>query len=140
MAELGRNAFRLEVVTPQRPLVSDEVNELVAPGSDGYFGVLPGHLPFLTTLKVGELTYRVGRDEHHMAVSGGYAEVRPDRVVVLADMAERAEEIDVEGAEADRRRAEEQLRRVGDPSVDFASAQAELERAATRLAVAAKGR
>ena len=140
MAELGRTAFVLEVVTPQRLLVSEEVGELVAPGSEGYFGVLPGHTPFMTTLKIGELTYWRGREERSLAVSWGYAEVGPERVVVLAEMAERAEEIDVERAEAARRRAEERLRLWGDETVDFARAEAALQRALTRLTVAAKGR
>ena len=140
MAELGKNAFLLEVVTPQRLLVHDEVTELVAPGSEGYFGVLPGHTPFMTSLKIGELTYWRGREEHHLAVSWGYTEVEPEKVVVLAEMAERADEIDVERAEAARRRAEERLRQWGDETIDFARAQAALQRALTRLTVAAKGR
>ncbi len=140
MAELGKTGFVLEVVTPQRLLVSEEAAELVAPGSEGYFGVLPGHTPFMTTLKIGELTYWKGREERHLAVSWGYAEVGPEKVVVLAEMAERAEEIDVERAEAARRRAEERLRQWGDETVDFARAQAALQRALTRLTVAAKGR
>ncbi len=132
----------LEVVTPQRLMVSEEVDEVVAPGSEGYFGVLPGHLPFITTLKIGELTYRKGREERHLAVSWGYAEVRPDKVIILADVAERAEEIDVERAEAARRRAEERLSRWsrGDETIDFARAQGALQRALTRLSVASKGR
>jgi len=132
----------LEVVTPQRLMVSEEVDEVVAPGSEGYFGVLPGHLPFITTLKIGELTYRKGREERHLAVSWGYAEVRPDKVIILADVAERAEEIDIERAEAARRRAEERLSRWsrGDETIDLARAQGALQRALTRLSVAYKGR
>lgn len=139
MAELGRNAFWLEVVTPTRPLVSEEVTELVAPGSEGYFGVLPGHAPFMTTLKIGELTYWKGREEHHLFVAWGYAEVRPDKVVILAETAERAEEIEVERAESARRRAEERLRHGGDERTDVVRAQAALQRALARLEVAAKG-
>jgi len=139
MAELGKNAFVLEVVTPARLLVSEEVAELVAPGSEGYFGVLPGHAPFMTTLKIGELTYWRGREERHLSVAWGYAEVRPEKVVILAEMAERAEEIDVERAEAARRRAEERLRQWGGEKTDFARAQAALQRALTRLTVAVKG-
>ena len=138
MAEIGDTGFVLEVVTPQRLLVKEAVTEVVAPGSEGYFGVLPGHTPFMTTLKIGELTYWKGREERHLAVSWGYAEVGPEKVVVLAEMAERPEEIDVERAEAARRRAEDRLRQWGDGSVDFARAQAALQRALTRLAVAAK--
>ena len=139
MAELGKDGFLLDAVTPQRLLVHEEVTELVAPGSEGYFGVLAGHTPFMTTLKVGELTYRKGPEEHHLAVAWGYAEVGPERVVILAEIAERAEEIDVARAEAARRRAEERLRQWGDETVDFVRAQGALQRALTRLEVASKG-
>jgi F-type H+-transporting ATPase subunit epsilon len=132
----------LEIVTPQRLIVSDEVTELMVPGSEGYFGVLPGHIPFMTTLKIGELTYWKGRDERHLAVTWGYAEVRGDKVIVLAETAERAEEIDAERAERARQRAERRVRDwgTGDEAIDFARAQAALQRALTRLQVAAKGR
>src|SRR5574341_381569 len=139
MVELGKNLILLEVVTPTRLLVSDEVTEVVAPGSEGYFGVLPGHIPVLSTLSIGELTYWAGREERHLSVAWGYVEVRPGRVVVLAEAAERASDIDIGRAEAARGRAEERLRRWGDEGVDFARAQAALQRALTRLAVAAKG-
>jgi len=142
MAELGRASLQLEIVTPQRLIVSDEVTELMAPGSEGYFGVLPGHIPFITTLKIGELTYWKGKDERHLAVTWGYAEVRGDKVIVLAEMAERAEEIDTERAERARHRAEARLHDwgAGDETIDFARAQAAMQRAFTRLMVAAKGR
>jgi F-type H+-transporting ATPase subunit epsilon len=132
----------LEIVTPQRLIVSDEVTELMAPGSEGYFGVLPGHIPFITTLKIGELTYWKGKDERHLAVTWGYAEVRGDKVIVLAETAERAEEVDTERAERARQRAERRLHDwgAGDETIDFARAQAALQRAITRLTVAAKGR
>ncbi len=142
MAELGRTSFQLEVVTPQRLIVSDEITELVAPGSEGYFGVLPGHIPFITTLKIGEITYWKGKDERHLAVTWGYAEVRGDKVILLAETAERAEEVDTERAEQARQRAERRLHDwgAGDETIDFARAQAALQRALTRLQVAAKGR
>jgi F-type H+-transporting ATPase subunit epsilon len=142
MTELGRTSLQLEIVTPQRLIVSDEVTELMAPGSEGYFGVLPGHIPFITTLKIGELTYWKGRDERHLALTWGYAEVRGDRAIILAETAERAEEIDAERAERARQRAERRLHDwgAGDESIEFARAQAALLRALTRLAVAAKGR
>ena len=141
MTELGRSSFKLDVVTPDRPVVSDEVTELIAPGSEGYFGVLPGHTPFITTLGIGELTYWRGKDERHLAVTWGYAEVRGDRVVILAETAERAEEIDVERAERARRRAEERLRAWfgGEQDIDFARAEGALYRALTRMEVARKG-
>jgi F-type H+-transporting ATPase subunit epsilon len=142
MAELGRTSFQLEIVTPQRLIVSDEVTELMAPGSEGYFGVLPGHIPFITTLEIGELTYWKGKDERHLAVTWGYAEVRGDKVIVLAETGERAEEIDMERARRARERAEGRLRQwaAGDGGIDFARAQAALYRALTRLEVASKGR
>ncbi len=130
----------LEVVTPQRLVVSEEVEELVAPGSEGYFGVLPGHIPFISTLKIGELFYRKGKEVRYLAVNWGYAEVRADKVIILAETAERAEEIDAPRAEAARNRALERLSRFGDETIDFARAQAALERALARLSVALKVR
>jgi len=142
MADFGQATLRLNVVTPSRSVVSEEITELVAPGSEGYFGVLPGHLPFLTTLKMGELTYWRGREEHHLAISRGYAEVRGDTVSILADAAERAEEIDVERAERARERAEARLREwaAGKEEIDAVRAEAALYRALARLEVARKGR
>src|SRR5512133_1893334 len=133
--------FRLEIVTPEARLVSEEARELVAPGCEGYFGVLPGHIPFVTTLDIGELTYRVNGSERHLAVGGGYVEVRRDHVIVLADRAERAEEIDVDRAQRARARAEERLRHwsEGNETIDAARAQAALMRALVRLSVAQHG-
>ncbi|MBI1964540.1 MAG: F0F1 ATP synthase subunit epsilon [Candidatus Rokubacteria bacterium] len=128
----------LEVATPMRLAVSAPVDEVVAPGVEGYFGVLPGHAPFLTTLGIGELTYRVGREEHHLALVGGFAEVRNDKVIVLADAAERPEEIDRARAERARERAERRLSGRAADDVDFARAQAALMRALMRLHVAAR--
>jgi F-type H+-transporting ATPase subunit epsilon len=142
MGELGQTAFQLDVVTPERLIVSDEVTELVAPGSEGYFGVLPGHVPFITTLRIGELTYWKGRDERHLAVNWGYAEVQGDKVIVLAETVERAEEIDVARAGRARERAEHRIHDwgAGDERIDFTRAQAALQRALTRIDVAGKGR
>ena len=134
--------MQLEVATPARQLVSTEVDEVVAPGSEGYFGVLPGHAAFLTTLTAGELTYRQGREEEHLAVIGGFAEVNADRVIILAEAAERPEEIDRERAERARQRAEQRLagRSVGGASeeIDYARAVAALARALARLQVAGR--
>jgi F-type H+-transporting ATPase subunit epsilon len=105
----------------------------------GYFGVLPGHAPFLSTLGVGELTYRMGRDERHLAVAGGFAEVRNDKVIVLADVAELPEEIDRERAERARERAERRLAGRSQDDIDFARAAVALARALVRLQVAARG-
>ena len=142
MAELGRTSFQLEVVTPDRLVVSDEVTELVAPGAEGYFGVLPGHIPFITTLSIGELTYWRGRDERHLAVTWGYVEVLGEKVIVLAETALHAEEIDAERARKARQRAEGRLKEWTDGSeaIDHVRAEAALRRALTRLEVATKGR
>jgi F-type H+-transporting ATPase subunit epsilon len=137
------DALTLEIATPTRLVVSEQVDEVVAPGIEGYFGVLPGHAPFLTTLGIGELTYRKGRDEHHMAMAGGFAEVRNDKVIVLADTAERPDEIDRARAEQARDRAEVRLAgRAPDESpdtVDYLRAMYALARALTRLLVAGRG-
>jgi len=130
----------LEIATPTRLVVAETVDEVVAPGSEGYFGVLPGHAPFLTTLGIGELTYRIGRDERHLAVSGGFAEVRNDKVIVLADSAERPEDIDQARAQRARDRAEQRLAGRTQEEVDFVRAQCALTRALVRLQVASRNR
>lgn len=133
----------LELATPTRPLVSEEVDEVVAPGSEGYFGVLPGHAAFLATLGSGEVVYRRGRDEVHLAVHGGFAEVTPERVIILAETAERPDEIDRARAERARQRAEQRM--TGrDPDgaegeIDYDDAVAAYQRALTRLLVVAIG-
>ena len=128
-----------ELATPARLLVSVEVDEVVAPGTEGYFGVLPGHAAFLTTLKAGQVTYRSGQTEHHLAVLGGFAEVRAERVIILAENAERPEEIDRARAERARQRAEMRLQGKSpegtDEEIDFARALEALSRALTRLLV-----
>src|SRR5262245_56596744 len=103
---------------------------------EGYFGVLPGHAAFLTTLGIGELTYRKGREEFHLAMAGGFCEVRNDKVIVLADIAERPEEIDRDRAERARQRAEQRLGVRTQEEIDYARASAALARALTRLQVA----
>lgn len=132
--------MRLELATPPRLIVSAEVDEVVAPGTEGYFGVLPGHAPFLTTLGVGELTYRQAREEHFVAVFGGFAEVTGDRVIVLAEDAQLPEEIDRARAEEARQRAEQRLSGRNPTGsreeIDFARAVAALARALARLRVA----
>jgi len=128
-----------ELATPTRMLVSVEADEVVAPGEQGYFGVLPGHSAFLTNLKPGEVTYRTGHDEHHLAVAGGFAEVTAERVMILAENAERPEEIDRARAERARQRAEMRLQgRSPDgltEEIDFDRALEALARALTRLFV-----
>lgn len=129
----------LEVVTPERRLVSDQVDEVQLPGAEGYFGVLPGHTPLLATLQVGELWYRIGQEKHYLAVAFGFAEVLPDRVTVLAQLAERPEDIDMPRAEAARKRAEE---RIAKPraDIDFERARVAMMKSLIRLQVAARAR
>jgi F-type H+-transporting ATPase subunit epsilon len=129
--------FALEIVTPDRALVRAMVDEVQLPGSEGFFGVLPGHTPLLTSLSVGEMWYRVGSDTHYLSVAFGFAEVLPDRVTVLARIAERPEEIDVARAEAARGRAQERLASQK-PDLDFERARVALMKALVRLQVAAR--
>jgi len=129
-----------ELATPVRMVVTAEVDEVVAPGSEGYFGVLPGHAAFLTTLGSGEVSYRSGPREHYLAVAGGFAEVRADHMIILAEHAERPEEIDRARAEGARQRAEMRLQGKHpdgiQEEIDYARAMAALARALTRLQVA----
>ena len=104
-------SIELQIVTPDRLILRERVDEVEIPGSEGYFGVLPGHTPLLASLAVGELWYRKGEEKTYLSIAFGFAEVLPDRVTILARLAERADEIDVERAEAARKRAEEQLAR-----------------------------
>jgi F-type H+-transporting ATPase subunit epsilon len=128
----------LEVATPTRLALADEVDEVVAPGAEGYFGVLPGHAPFLATLGIGELSYRKGREEFHLAVSGGFAEVRNDKVIVLADTAERPDEINRERADRAKARAEQRLAGRAQEEIDYTRAMCALMRALSRLQVAGR--
>lgn len=125
----------LEIVTPEKKVLSEEVDIVIAPGEEGEFGVLPSHIPFLTKLKVGELRFRVGDVSRFATIMGGYAEVLPDRVTVLAAAAEEAADIDVIRAQAARERAERRMREAKD-RLEFAQAQAALQRAIARLKVA----
>jgi F-type H+-transporting ATPase subunit epsilon len=127
----------LEIVTPEKKVLSEPVDIVVAPGELGEFGVLPNHIPFLSKLKVGELRFRIGSNTRFIAVMGGYAEVLPDRVTVLASAAEEAGEIDVMRAKAARERAEARLRESRD-RYEFAVAQAALQRAMARLKTSEK--
>jgi F-type H+-transporting ATPase subunit epsilon len=131
--------LNLEIVTPDRPLVSEQVDEVELPGADGYFGVLPQHAPLLARLQVGELWYRIGTRKHFLAISFGFAEVLPDRVTVLARIAERAEEIDISRAEAAKRRAEDRMSKPS-PDMDFERARVALMKSLIRLQVASQAR
>ena len=130
----------LEVVTPTRMVAREEVEEVVAPGAEGYFGVMGGHLPFMSTLKTGELAYRKNGTWRYLAMSWGYAEVRPETVIILAEAAEKAEEIDAARSQRARDRALERLARWGDESIDVLRAQTSLARALTRIEAAEKTR
>ena len=127
----------LEIVTPERRVVKEEVDEVVCPGIEGEFGVLPGHTPFLTALKIGELSYRVGDQRKYIAITWGYAEVDGSRVEILADMAETAEEIDLRRAEEAKSRAESALK-IAQEEVEFEKEQVSLEKAVIRIQVAGK--
>ena len=133
-------SIRLDIVTAERMVYSEEVDVVVAPGVEGQLGILPHHAPLMTTLQMGELQVRGGGEEFSLAISGGFLEVRPDRIIVLADTAERSEEIDVARAEEAKRRAEERLSERNVPGLDEARAEATLRRAITRLQVAEKRR
>jgi F-type H+-transporting ATPase subunit epsilon len=124
----------LDIVTPYGHVFTEEVDEVVTTGSEGEFGVLPDHVPFLTTLKVGMLTYKKGSATGIFFVSSGYAEVGPDRVTILADSAEKSDDIDVERAKAAMKRAEERLQQMD--KFDQARATSSLERAIGRIHVA----
>lgn len=129
----------LEVVTPEHLLLSKQVDEVIAPGSDGEFGVLPGHAAFLTTLKIGELQYKIGDTWSYMSVLWGYAEVNPTKVTILAEIAEKAEDINVERAAQKVAEAEQRLQTGGLPS-DVKEAQISLEKARLRKKIAERTR
>jgi F-type H+-transporting ATPase subunit epsilon len=132
----------LEIVTPYRLVMSEEVDEVVAPGLEGEFGVLPGHTPFLTILKLGEMSYRKGSDKWYLVLNWGYAEVGHDKVIILAEGCERAEEIDIDRAFLAKKRAEERLAQVERRAeeVDVERSRASLARATARIEVAGKRR
>ena len=129
----------LEIVTPDRALVTEQVDEVELPGSEGYFGVLPGHTELLASLQVGELWYRIGQEKFYLAVAFGFVEVLPDHVTVLARIAEKAQDIDVGRAESAKQRAES---RVANPSpdLDFERARVALMKSLIRLQVASRAR
>ncbi len=127
------STIRLELVTPERLLLSEEVDEVVAPGYEGEFGVLPEHTQYLSILDIGILRYRKGNDTRKIAVGGGFAEVTPERVVVMADTAERAEEIDVERARRARDRAEAALKDLSLDDETYMKAHSALHRAMARM-------
>jgi len=131
--------LKLDVVSAERVVYSDDVDIVIAPGIEGQLGILPHHTPLMTILEVGELLVRKGGQEFSLVITGGFLEVRPDRVIVLADAAERAEEIDISRAEDAKRRAEERLKHLT-PEVNVARAEAALRRSLARLKVGEKRR
>src|SRR3954468_6978159 len=131
--------LRLQIVSADKSLVNETVDEVEIPGADGYFGVLPGHTPLLALLGAGEMWYRRGAEVYHLVIAYGFAEVQPDAVTLLAQIAERADEIDVARAEAAKRRAEERLAR---PAVDLDAERARISllKSLIRLQVATRAR
>ena len=134
---MAEKTLQLEVVTPEQTVVSEDVDIVMAPGYFGEFGALPNHLPFLAQLRPGEVKYRIGGQLEYLAVSGGYAEVLPTKVTILATTAERATDIDLERARASRERAEQRLKERKD-EMDFLRAEAALQRAIARIRAAEK--
>jgi len=132
-------SLQLNIVSADRALVDERVDEVEIPGADGYFGVLPGHTPLLALLGLGELWYRQGSEKHFLLIAFGFAEVQPDRVTILAQVAEKPDEIDVSRAEAAKRRAEERLKQpVAD--MDFERARIAMLRSLIRLQVSTRAR
>ena len=131
--------LRLEIITAEREVFADDVNVVVAPGTEGQLGILPHHAPLITMLNPGELLIRKDSEETYMAITGGFLEVRYDKVIVLADACERAEEIDIARDEEAKRNAEEGLK-TRPPGVEAASIEAALRRSLTRLKVAQRRR
>lgn len=131
--------FTLQIVSADRSIVNEQVDEVQVPGAEGYFGVLAGHTPLLALLGTGELWFRQGNETHFVSISGGFAEVQPDRVTLLAQIAERADEINVARAEAAKKRAEERLA-SNQPDVDWERARIALMKSLIRLQVATRSR
>ncbi len=131
------DSFQLEIVTPDKLVVKDRAEEMQIPGKNGYLGILPGHAPLITELSVGQISYRSGSETHCLCVAWGFAEVLPDKVTILAETAERGEDVDRARAQKAKERAEKRLS-SGDPQVDVPRAQNALARATARLDAAAK--
>ena len=136
---MAEKTLQLDVVTPEQTVVSEEVDIVMAPGYFGEFGALPNHIPFLAQLQPGEVKYRKGGQLEHLAVSGGYAEVLPTKVTILATTAERSQDIDLERARAAKERAEQRLKERQE-GIDFLRAEAALQRAVARLRAAERAK
>lgn len=131
------DTIQLEIVTPDRMIVSDTATEVQIPGKTGYLGILPGHAPLITEIAVGEITYRTANEIRHISVAWGFAEVLPEKVTILAETAERPGDIDVARAQAAKERAEEKIK-LGGPDLDYQREEDALRRAETRIDVAGK--
>jgi F-type H+-transporting ATPase subunit epsilon len=131
------DTFQLEIVTPEKMVVKDQAEEMQIPGKNGYLGILPGHAPLISELSVGQISYRNGSETHYLCVAWGFAEVLPDKVTILAETAERGEDVDCSRAQKAKERAEKRLS-SGDPEMDVPRAQDALARANSRLEAAAK--
>ena len=132
-------SIQLNIVSADRALVDERVDEVEIPGADGYFGVLPGHTPLLALLGLGELWYRQGSEKHFMLIEFGFAEVQPDRVTILAEAAEKPEEIDVTKAEAAKKRAEERLAQPN-PDMDLERVRIAMLRSLIQLQVSTRAK
>ena len=136
MSDSLPTALQLEVVTPNRAVVHDTIEEVSTPGKEGYLGILPGHAPLLSQLQTGELSYKKSGRTYYLSIGGGFLEVLPDRVTILTPTAERTEEVDLDRAEKARQRSEKRLQSYNDPEIDFERARAAFNRALTRIQVA----
>jgi F-type H+-transporting ATPase subunit epsilon len=132
--------FRLEIVTAERMIFSDDVSAVIAWGVEGQLGILPHHAPLMTMLQPGDLMIRKDKEEEYLAISGGFLEVRPDKVIILADACERIDEIDIARAEEAKKRAQETLKTAAPLTIDTATAEAALRRSLARLKVAERKR
>ena len=131
------DTFQVEIVTPDKLVVKDRAEEMQIPGKNGYLGILPGHAPLISELAVGQISYRTGSETHYLCVAWGFAEVLPDKVTILAETAERGEDVDCDRAQKAKERAEKRLT-GSDPEVDVERAQNALAKASNRLEAAAK--
>ncbi|HEY1732664.1 MAG TPA: F0F1 ATP synthase subunit epsilon [Terriglobales bacterium] len=131
------DTLHLQIITPEKRLVQEDADQVEMPGKSGYLGILPGHAPLITVLTAGEISYVKGGTTQYLAVSWGFAEVLPDKVTILADAAERPEDINVKRAQEAKARAEQELRE-GSPEMDYDAVNLALRRAEVRLEVAAK--
>ena len=135
---MANDAIELQIVTPERHVLQETVESVEVPGKEGYLGILPGHAPLITELGIGLLSYHKGSETRFLTVINGYAEVLPHRVIVLADVAERAEEIDVERTRRARERAQSELAKAGAGNEEWQRAELALQRALVRLQAASK--